>query len=318
MMNDLTREYNYDQIHLIARKCIVGSRGKECDVSVKFGNYRFNHPAIAANMKSVVNEDTCIFLAKHNWFYIMHRFKVDSLHFTKKMKKKGLISSISVGVNDDSYNMLKRFKIENLQPDYITIDIAHGWAPKSERMIKYIKDNFENTFVIAGNVCTQNAVVELDQWGADSIKVGIAGGRVCITRNKTGFHRPMASTVMDCVQGTDKPIIADGGVSEHGHIAKAIALGATMVMCGSLFAGYDQSAGDKIEINDKQYKEYYGSASAKNKGARIHVEGKKILIDYKGDMELLLEELEEDLQSAVSYAGGRNLDALFSTKKVIC
>jgi GMP reductase len=317
-MNTITKEYSYDQIHLIPRKCIVNSRGSECHIRLKFGPCVFNHPAIAANMKSVVNEDTCIFLAKHHWFYIMHRFKIDNVKFIKKMKKLNLFTSISVGVNRDSYIELQKLKALKLYPDFCTIDIAHGWAPKAEKMIKYIKDNFPKTFVIAGNVCTQDAVTELDHWGADSIKVGIAGGKVCITKNKTGFHRPMASTVMDCVQGTNKPIIADGGVSEHGDIAKAIACGAWMVMCGSLFAGYDQSAGEVIDINDKLFKEYYGSASAKNKGARVHVEGKKILIDYKGDMELLLTELEEDLKSSVSYAGGKSINALHDVKIVSC
>lgn len=316
METKLIQEYNYNQVHLIPRKCVVGSR-KECNIKVQFGKWIFNTPVIAANMKSVVDEDTCVFFAKRNWFYIMHRFHTNNLRFIKKMNKRELVSSISVGVNIDSYNELKKIKSENLVPDYITIDIAHGWSHKTECMIKYIKDNFKDTFVIAGNVCTADAVEDLDSWGADAIKVGIAGGKVCITKNKTGFFRPMASALMDCTESTDKPIIADGGVSENGDIAVAISLGATMVMCGSLFAGYDQSAGDIIEINGKQYKEYYGSASAKNKGESVHVEGRKILIDYKGDMTKFLYEIEEDLKSSCSYAGGKNLDGLLNVDKII-
>ena len=313
---NIKEEYGYDKIHLIPKRCIVDSRD-ECDISIKLGKHTFDTPVIPANMKSVVNEETCIFFAKHNWFYIMHRFRVNNVKFIKRMKKRKLISSISVGVNEDSYDDLKRIKNEKIFPDYITIDIAHGWAPKTEKMIKFIKDNFDDTFVIAGNVCTPCAVHELDVWGADSIKVGIAGGKVCITKNKTGFFRPMGSTLIDCINATNKPIIADGGVSEHGHIAIAISLGATMVMCGGLFAGYDQSAGDIIEINGKQYKEYYGSASAKNKGKYVHVEGKKILVDYKGDMSKLLYEIKEDLKSSCSYSGGKELNSLLSVEKIL-
>ena len=137
---------------------------------------------------------------------------------------------------------------------------------------------------------------------------------VCITKNKTGIHRPMMSTCVDCCKKAKVPIIADGGIVEHGDVAKAIACGATMVMAGSLFAGYDQSAGDIIEIEDRMYKEYYGSASQYNKGEYKNVEGKKILIQYKGDISKLLIELKEDLQSSISYVGGNQLKNLTSSE----
>jgi GMP reductase len=146
---------------------------------------------------------------------------------------------------------------------------------------------------------------------------------VCITKNKTGFHRPMVSTVLDCASYTlenNIPLIADGGIREHGDIAKAIACGASMVMAGSLFAGYEESAGNIIEITldgislPRMYKEYYGSASQYNKGEVKNVEGKKILIDYHGSMDRLLSELKEDLQSAISYVGGTKLNDLLDAK----
>ena len=132
----------------------------------------------------------------------------------------------------------------------------------------------------------------------------------CITKNKTGFHRPMVTTIIECAEAAMVPIIADGGIKEHGDIAKAIACGATMVMAGSLFSGYDESAGDILEINGHKYKEYYGSASEFNKSRQQHIEGKRILVDYKGSMVRLLDELQEDLQSSISYAGGSDLTAL--------
>jgi GMP reductase len=177
-------------------------------------------------------------------------------------------------------------------------------------MANYIKEKFPETFLIVGNVATSEAVEEIESWGADAIKVGIAGGSVCITKNKTGVHRPMVSTVLDCSNVAKVPIVADGGIIEHGDIAKALACGATMVMAGSLFAGYDQSAGNIIEIDDRMYKEYYGSASKYNKNEYKNVEGKKILIQYKGDMSKLLIELKEDLQSSISYVGGTKVEHL--------
>lgn len=308
-------EFNYADISLIPQKTIVNSR-KECVTSVQFGPHRFVMPVYPANMKSVVNESTCEFFARQGWFYTMHRFGVDVVQFVASMHEKQLFSSISLGVNEEALDDLQRLKAAGLEPDYITMDIANAWCIQAEKMIKAIKDQFNRAFLIGGNVATAQAAHDLAAWGCDAIKAGIAGGRVCITKNKTGFHRPMLSTLLDCAAAVKVPVVADGGVVEHGDIAKAIACGARMVMAGSLFAGYDESAGQIVEIGGKHYKEYFGSASQYNKGAYVNVEGKKILVEYKGSILKLLLELVEDLQSAISYAGGKDLSALAQVKKV--
>jgi GMP reductase len=325
MSKILRREYNYSDVYLLPGKTKVGSR-KECDISVVFGGRKFALPVYPANMKSVVNEETCEYLAKKNIFYTMHRFGVDLVAFTHRMQSQNLIASVSIGVNEDTYSQLDELVKAHLCPEYITLDVANGWCPKAEKMIKYVNENFcvGKTFLIVGNVATAKACEELHKWGASAIKAGIAGGKVCITKNKTGFHRPMVSTVLDCAEycnGVNIPLIADGGIVEHGDIAKAIACGADMVMAGSFFAGYEESAGNIIEVSldglrPHQYKEYYGSASQYNKGEYKNVEGKKILIDYKGSMEKLLIELKEDLQSSVSYAGGTVLHDLMGAELI--
>lgn len=309
--NIIAREYNYQDVYLRPRHTLVNSR-KECDTSVVFGGHKFVMPVYPSNMKSVVSADTCEFMARRGWFYTMHRFNVDQVEFVRHMQENGLIASISIGVNDDTIDQLKQLQVAGLTPEFMTLDIANAWCPKAEKMIKYVKDHF-SSFLIVGNIASRDAAAEIHAWGADALKAGIAGGKVCITKNKTGFHRPMVSTVLDCASYTYEagvPLIADGGVVEHGDIAKAFACGATMVMAGSLFAGYDQSAGNIIEVTldgrslPRAYKEYYGSASQYNKGEYKNVEGKKILIDYRGNMERLLVELQEDLQSSISYVGG--------------
>jgi GMP reductase len=222
----------------------------------------------------------------------------------------GYFASISIGVNEDSYRDLKEVKDSGETIEYITIDIAHSWSLKAERMIKYIKDNFPGVFLIVGNMATAEAIREIEDWGADCCKIFIGPGKACTTKLKTGFTRPTVSCILECVSEAKKPIIADGGIQEHGDIAKAIACGATMIMAGSLFCGYDQSASEIIEIDGHKKCVYFGSASEYNKGKSTHIEGKKILMDYKGDMNNLLQELQEDLKSSISYAGGKTLDAL--------
>lgn len=303
------KELGYKDISLKPQKCIVNNRS-ECDTSVKFGNHIFAMPVCPANMKSVVNIETCKFMAKNNWFYIMHRFGIDMVQFSIEMRKNNYIVSISVGINEDSYETLNSLLKNKIEPDFITIDVANAWSNKTEKMTRWIKEKFKKTFLIVGNVATSEAVKEIQEWGANIIKVCMANGKVCITKNKTGVSRPSVSTILDCIKVAKIPLIADGGIVEHGDIAKAIVLGSSMIVAGSLFAGYEQSAGNIIEIDDTEYKEYYGSASKHNKEELKNIEGKKILIKYKGDMSRLLRELKEDLQSSISYCGAKNIEEL--------
>lgn len=169
-------KFDFDDINLVPRYSIVDSRS-ECDTRIKFGKYEFKNPVMPANMESVINEELAIKLAQEGYFYVMHRFNFDSKSFIKKMKELNLISSISIGVNEDSYQLLNNLKEENLIPNYVTIDIAHGHSKKMKRMVKFIKENFgDDIFIIAGNVSSIEATVDLDKWGADAIKVGVGPG----------------------------------------------------------------------------------------------------------------------------------------------
>jgi GMP reductase len=306
--------FDYDNILLLPRKCRVQSRS-ECDASVQFGPRRFKLPVVPANMKTVVDEPITEFLAANDYFYVMHRFDVDNLAYARTMRDKGLYVSISSGVKEADRAMIDRLAAEGLGADYITIDIAHGHADSVQRMIEYIKAKLPQTFVIAGNVATPEAVIDLENWGADATKVGVGPGKVCITKLKTGFGTGgwQLSALKWCARVATKPIIADGGIRDHGDIAKSIRFGASMVMIGSLFAGHEESPGRTVEVDGKLFKEYYGSASDFNKGEYKHVEGKRILEPIKGRLADTLREMREDVQSSISYAGGR---ALADLKKV--
>jgi len=300
--------FDYDNILLLPRKCRVESRS-ECDASVELGDRRFRIPVVPANMKTVVSESTCIWLAQNGYFYVMHRFDLDNVQFVKDMKAQDLYASISLGVKKPDYDTVDQLVSLGLTPEYVTIDIAHGHADSVKNMIGYLKEKMPASFVIAGNVATPEAVIDLENWGADATKVGIGPGKVCITKLKTGFGTGgwQLSAVKWCARVATKPIIADGGIREHGDIAKSIRFGATMVMVGSMLAGHETSPGQTVEVDGKLYKEYYGSASDFNKGEYKHVEGKRILEPIKGRLADTLLEMEQDVQSAISYSGGKKL-----------
>ena len=300
--------FDYENILLLPRKCRVESRS-QCDSSVSLGGHTFKIPVVPANMKTVVDESICEWLAENGYFYVMHRFDLDCVKFVKSMKSKNLFASISLGVKDADYKLVDQLVALGLSPEFITIDIAHGHSDTVQKMIVYLKAKLPKSFIIAGNVGTPEAVIDLENWGADATKVGIGPGKVCITKIKTGFGTGgwQLSALKWCARVATKPIIADGGIREHGDIAKSIRFGATMIMIGSMLAGHEESPGQTVEVDGKRYKEYYGSASDFNKGEYKHVEGKRILEPIKGHLKDTLREMQEDIQSSISYAGGVKL-----------
>lgn len=311
--------FDYEDVQLIPNKCIVNSRS-ECDTTVTLGKHSFKMPVVPANMQTIIDETIAETLAENGYFYIMHRFDEEArVPFIKKMQQKGLITSISVGVKEGEYAFVETLALEGLVPDYVTIDIAHGHSNAVINMIQHLKKFLPETFVIAGNVGTPEAVRELENAGADATKVGIGPGKVCITKIKTGFGTGgwQLAALHWCAKAARKPIIADGGIRTHGDIAKSVRFGATMVMIGSLFAGHEESPGETKVEDGVVYKEYFGSASEFQKGEKKNVEGKKIWLRHKGKLADTLVEMQQDLQSSISYAGGRDLEAIRKVDYVI-
>lgn len=327
MFNEKTIGYTYDDIFLIPKYTEITTR-KDVETEMYFGAFGAKVPVVPANMKCTINESLARQLALNGYFYIMHRFEIDIVEFTKNMQDTPLVS-ICIGVQNEDCEILKAIKAMNLRVDCITIDIAHGHCRRMVNMIKYIKENF-NTTIIAGNVATFEAVMDLNNAGADFIKVGIGQGKVCTTKLKTGFTYPMFSCIYEisrrldfwtnALNSSNKPqIIADGGIEHNGDIAKALVAGADAVMCGNLFAQCSDSpaptvAAKKIEGGyEGQFQEakrYFGSASIENN--RTHnIEGIEKIIPSNGMTYLeKFAEITEDLQSACSYAGVEQVGGL--------
>ena len=302
-------KFDFNDINLKPRKSKVDSRS-QCDTTLKFGKFTFQLPVIPANMQAIIDEEMAIKLSESGYFYIMHRFDIDTIEFIKTMKSYNYPTSISIGVNSDSYELINQLVELDLTPDFITIDIAHGHSIKMEKMLQFLKEKLPQTFLIAGNISTIEAVEDLQNWGADALKVGIGPGSACTTYPATGFgsRNCQASTIWDCSKVAKVPIIADGGIKVPGDITKSLVLGATMVMVGGMLAGQLDSPGNNVQIDGKPYKEFWGSASAHQSGKKNRIEGKKNLIPLKDKtISQEMNYLKECLQSSISYAGGKDL-----------
>jgi len=309
--------FSYDDICLIPKYSFLESRS-EADTSVSFLGKKWRLPIIPANMQDVISWDIADRLQTNDYFYIMHRFDGSNLKMPSKMKA-GMdtkLISISIGVNEESKKEFSDLIEDGVVPNVITIDVAHGFHKKVKEMIEWIKIHYPSKYIpkiIVGNVATSDGYKFLSDLGVDAIKVGIGGGSICTTFHKTGFHVPTAYSIWDCVNNRGRrntPIIADGGIKYFGDIVKALVLGADMTMSGKLFA---ECLDSPAQIRQGK-KIYRGSTSYEAKGHNNHVEGQMIEISEGSTYVDRLEEINQSIQSSVSYAGGSNLKAFSSVQ----
>jgi GMP reductase len=316
----------YRDVSLVPRHSSLKSRS-HADTSVEFLGHHFAGPVIAANMKDVIDENIAEYLADNNYFYVMHRWfhgvdktseNVNSvLEFIKRMNNKGKMTSVSFGIGPEWCQLARHIAEVGYTVNYITVDVAHADHSNVDDIIDTIKLNLPLTKLIVGNVATAEGCEYLIKQGVDAVKIGIGGGRICTTKNKTGFHVPMFSCCLNCAVVCEKyniPFIADGGIEEFGDIAKALAAGATMVMAGGIFAECIDSPAEIIN----GHKKYRGSTSYEMKGKNLHIEGREIQIQHSVKYAERLQEIKQALQSSISYGGGINLNCFNHVNYIVC
>ncbi|HPI20144.1 MAG TPA: IMP dehydrogenase [Candidatus Kapabacteria bacterium] len=219
--------------------------------------------------------------------------------------------------------------------DVVFIDTAHAFSHKVFEMIKTIKSTFPNIQLVAGNIANEEAVEPLIKAGADGLKIGIGPGSICTTRIISGIGVPQLTAIMNVSKVAKKyntPIIADGGIKQTGDVAKAIAAGADSVMVGSLFAGHEESPGEKLLYEGRVYKIYrgMGSLSAMNQGSAdryfqdIEEEIKKLVpegiegrIPYKGNVSDTIYQIVGGLRAAMGYCGCKTITELKENTRFI-
>jgi IMP dehydrogenase len=255
-----------------------------------------------------------------------------SIQYPNSAKDSGgrLLVGAAVGVTAD---MLERVQaLVKAKVDVLVLDTAHGHSKGVIEAVKLIKREYPDTEVIAGNVATGEATVDLIKAGADAIKVGIGPGSICTTRVVTGIGVPQVTAVVNCSEAAKPhgiPVIADGGIKYSGDITKAIAAGANIIMIGSLFAGTYEAPGEEELFEGRRFKVYrgMGSMGAMDSGSKDRYfqentkkyvpEGVEGRVPFRGPVGEVIYQLMGGLRSGMGYVGAKDVTELQEKSKFI-
>jgi IMP dehydrogenase/GMP reductase len=312
----LERSYAFEDVAIKQKKNICSSR-LDADISSEIiRGVKLEVPLIASNMSTVVNANFCVQLSKLGALGILHRAddKNNILSSIKVIARECEWVAASIGIENNQFDFARN--IIDAGCNIITIDVAHGFSDTVLDLAKKIKKNFPHIKIIVGNTTNENMIYECYDF-VDAIKVGIAQGLACETKNTAGCTEKQFSAVLKFKNISKKfgmPIISDGGIREPADFTKAIAAGANSVMAGSIFAACPESAAPFVYINGKEQKLYAGMASeyVQNewKGglkSGTCAEGGVRYLDVGLSMDKLLERYSGALRSGITYAGANSI-----------
>jgi len=283
-------------------------------------SYKFRHsgfewsgiPIMAANMDGVGTIDMARTLAKHQIFTCLVK-SIDSSELSD-FELPGYYFAISTGTNKNDYIKLQQTVRHDTH--FICIDVANGYSEHFGDFVQRVREDYPTHTIIAGNVVTADMTQELILRGADIVKVGIGPGSVCTTRVQTGVGYPQLSAIIECADaahGLGAHIIADGGCTCPGDVAKAFGAGADFVMLGGMLAGHDEGGG---EIKDGKVT-FYGMSSdtamEKHHGGVAQYrssEGRTVTVPYRGSVNATVLDLLGGLRSTCTYVGASTLKQL--------
>jgi len=280
-------------------------------------------PIIAANMDTVGTFATATALAQSQLLTAVHKhYSLDDwrqfLTQASDADCAGLM--VSSGTSDQDFQQLGAILALDSRLAFICVDVANGYSEHFVQFVAKVRQAFPAHTIVAGNVVTGEMTEELLLAGADVIKGGIGPGSVCTTRVKTGVGYPQISAVIECADaahGLNGHVISDGGCTCPGDVAKAFGAGADFVMLGGMLAGHDESGGEPIEIDGRQYRQFYGMSSdtamGKYQGGVANYrasEGKTVKVPYRGPLAATLQDILGGVRSTCTYVGASELREL--------
>ena len=286
-------------------------------------------PIMVSNMDTTGTFLMAEAVSKHKLFTCIHKhYTIEEWSFfqakivTSPTMTEDIYNYIAVSSGSSDKDLRKLQEIIFIVPglQFICLDVANGYSESFVSFVEKVRGLFPDKVIIAGSVVTREMTEELLLKGADIVKVGIGPGSVCTTRKKTGVGYPQLSAVIECADaahGLNGMIVSDGGCTCPGDFGKAFGGGADFVMSGGLFSGHEESDGNTVTIDNKQFKEFYGMSSSeamnKHSGGVADYrtsEGKKVLIPYKGPVNSTILDILGGIRSTCSYVGADELKHL--------
>ena len=276
-------------------------------------------PIIAANMDHTGTLAMAEVLANSQAMTALSKFTSAAAFAQVDMGALRTQVFLSGGLSEEDVERVATLSEQFAMP-MICLDVANGYTQKFIAFVKSVRARFPQHIIMAGNVVTGEMVEELLLAGADIVKIGIGPGSVCTTRAKAGVGYPQLSAIIECADaahGIGGHVCADGGCVVPGDLAKAFAAGADFVMLGGMLAGHDECAGDRVEIDGREYMRFYGMSSAEamqrhsGKVAEYRAsEGRSVNVPYRGPVQATLQDILGGIRSACTYAGARRLKDL--------
>ena len=316
---------DYSDVLFRPKRSTLSSR-KDVDLN---RTYKFKYsknewsgiPIMAANMDGVGELGIADELSANKMITCLTKqHGVKKLSKYKNLKKNYQNVALSIGIKKEDFESLDKTLKEFSFLNFICIDVANGYSEHFSSFLKKVRDKYPTKTLIAGNVVTADMTQELILSGADIVKVGIGPGSVCTTRIQTGVGYPQLSAVIGCADaahGLGAHIIADGGCTCPGDVAKAFGGGSDFVMLGGMFAGHDEGSGKIVKTNGSKYIEFYGSSSdtANNKhygGLSDYrsSEGRTVRVKYRGKIQDTILNILGGLRSSCTYVGAPSLKQL--------
>ena len=312
-LNEYKQSLTYDDISLIPTEVSRIKSRTEASTNCSFLGLKLNVPVISSPMDSVTGIEMAKELSNLGSLGIVNRFD-SSLDSVLNSKNGKGIKAISIALNTN-LKTIEKIAAKNY---LICIDTANANNKEVLRKTEMIKKKF-NVKVIVGNIAHGASLEQLENAGADAVRVGIGSGSVCTTSIQTGIGIGQVSSLLNILFARkDKKlkikIIADGGVKSPGDVAKAIALGADVVMLGRMLSGTRETPGEVIKYNGQLWKKYRGSASFGVKMRNEFIEGEETMVAYKGAVKSVIDGISDGLKSSMSYMNCINLEELRKTE----
>ncbi len=316
---------DFSDVLIKPKRSTLGSR-KEVDLNrfYEFRNASDNAsfmgvPIMASNMDGVGTFEMADALIEQKLFTcLVKTYSAKQLieYFTSgNALAKRCFVAMSIGIAEHDLEKLDQvMKLHVIK--FLCIDVANGYSERFATTVEKIREKYPELIIIAGNVVTGEMTEELILSGADIVKVGIGPGSVCTTRIKTGVGYPQLSAIIECADaahGLGGHIIADGGCSSSGDVAKAFGAGADFVMLGGMMAGHDEGGGEVIDGNVQFYGMSSDTANTKHFGGLKEYrssEGRTVKIPYKGAIKDTVQDILGGIRSACTYAGARKIKDL--------